>query len=206
MRRQRPHLLPLFAATIASPLFPGCADKAAPGPGANTTGADITPEPGAISSRSSAPIDPAALLPERLRIHPLTRFLREDDGRLDLIVHLELRDRFGQSVKGLGIARIELYQPTGGSGSGAQTQEAVWEVDLREGGANADAYDDLITRTYTLPLTDLPESIDRWAGQPGSDSQTGKTGLDWLMLKAYFMFRDPSGSEHRLEATYRMTR
>ena len=206
MPRRNPHLLHLFLAAISSALLASCANKAMPGPG--TTGPNASGDSGntAGSGALDTPIDPAALLPERLRIHPLTRFLREESGRLDLIVHLELRDRFGQAVKGLGLARIELYRPTGIAGSGAATQEAVWEVDLRDPDANAEGYDDLITRTYTLPLTDLPESIDHWVGQSGPEGSPATGGLDWLLLKAYFTFRDSAAQEHHLEATYRMSR
>jgi hypothetical protein len=199
MPRRSHHPTRLAVAVTFSTLLASCADKPNPSP----SGSDSPTPP---TTNTAAPIDSAALLPERLRIHPLTRFLREESGRLDLIVHLELRDHFGQAVKGLGLARIELYRPSGIAGSGAQTQEAVWEVDLRTPDANAEAYDDLITRTYTLLLTDLPESVDHWVGQSGAEASAAPGGLDWLLIKAYFTFRDSAGQDHHLEATYRMSR
>lgn len=49
------------------------------------------------------------LMPQELVIHPLTRIGSDLGGSPALICHIELKDRFGQSVKTLGALRVELY-------------------------------------------------------------------------------------------------
>ena len=65
--------------------------------------------------------DPAAtgvigiLRPERLAIHPLTRFGVDAEGKPVIVCHFELRDDYSQPVRSLGIARVELFRPGGSS-------------------------------------------------------------------------------------------
>lgn len=98
---------------------------------------------------------------ERVVVHPLTRVGADADGRSALLLHLEVRDRFGQSIKALGEVRVELIS----SGQGAGR---AWVVDLRDAGVNAELFDDLVTRTYVLPLGGVPEWLSAWAkGEEG---------------------------------------
>ena len=144
--------------------------------------------------------------PERLRIHPLSRLERDERGELRLTCHLEVVDRWGQSVKWLGRVRVELYQPTNPGGepgeqpamSGGERQSKYWEVDLTEPAQNALMYDDLVTRSYILPLVDLPD----WVGK----LEQGTSREPWLTLRAYFVSSDKRGRERILETSARIRR
>ena len=108
-------------------------------------------------------VEAGVFVPERLRVHGLTRLIgatNNEGARIDL--HFELVDRFGHGVKALGEVRVELYE---GSMSGDRlregaTQRRLWRLDLRDPDANAEAYD-RVTRTYWLILRDLPEEVIR---------------------------------------------
>jgi hypothetical protein len=168
-----------------------------------TRGADdrapLPPQTGS----GGGPSTDGALRPVSVRIHPLTRFARTDDGQTELVCHVELKDRFQQSVKGLGLLRFELYRPGDGSGQGGgEVQECIWSVDLSDPGTNAAAYDDLVTRTYTVRLGSLPESIQRWL----IEAEAGGQSAGWLTLRAYFSPSEPGGRPQVLTAAQRLQR
>ena len=94
------------------------------------------------------PFAPASLL-----IHPLTRVDRDDAGRPLIVCHIELKDEWGDSCKGRGPLRVELYRASSGAAPGVQ--ELKWEVDLRNLERNTALYDPA-TRTYRLPLEGAP--------------------------------------------------
>lgn len=166
----------------------------------------------------SSPPDVDALSPDRLRILPLTRLSREPApptraagdapatptggtaADLHLIVHLELKDRFGHATKALGRLRIELYRPASDEpgSSLVETQDQVWELDLTDPDRNALLYDDLVTRSYALRLGGVPDWVVRWSA--------GESREPWVTLKATFLALDCAARERRLEAVYRMLR
>lgn len=202
------------------------------GCGANSTGDGrpaFTPAAAGDSAGeaggSAADLD--ALLPARMRIHPLTRFERApsaapgkaepnaplEPGPWQIACHIELRDGFGHTAKGLGRLRIELYRPVSDQPGASEAQDAVWNIDLRNPRENASVYDDLITRTYTVYLASLPRWVSEWAtraeerrsatGQPGL-SAAGSAGDEFVTLKAYFITFDRTGRERVFEHTYRI--
>jgi hypothetical protein len=126
-------------------------------------------------------------VPVQLVVHPLTRVVRgtaAGDDRVEL--HLELRDRWEDSVKWLGDVVIELFRespPIANASSGGE-QVKRWKVELTDAEANVKAYD-RVTRTYRLTLVDLP-------------SDKGKSGV-WK-LEARWML--PEG--RTLVATQRL--
>lgn len=136
-----------------------------------------------------------ALTPVRMRVHPLTRLEPDEAGRLRLMCHLELADRWGHSGKWLGLARVELYRPTREDDRASETQDLVWTVNLAEPEANAASYD-WITRTYVLPLGGLPEWVD-------AVYRTGGAG-SWVTVRAYFTTVDAGGRPKILQASYRV--
>jgi hypothetical protein len=214
--------------SLGPPAPPGSIDPIAPDSGPTNR------SPGAGPSRPSAADD--SLLPTRIRVHPLTRFALDPQSNLELICHIGLLDRFGQSVKGLGLLRLELYRPGGNGGGGGdsraglQTQESVWTVNLGDPEENARAYDDLVTRTYVVRLAQIPPVIRAWLGISASAGQAAvpsqahqpaspETGADapdidvtsptsggWLTLKAYFTVTDSAGRQTVLQASYRLQR
>jgi hypothetical protein len=95
--------------------------------------------------------------PTALRIHPLTHVESgwERAGaapdQSQLILHFELLDRYGDSVKGLGPVMVELYRP-GGAGPNTETQDLTWEVGGMEHPESNTRRFDAATRTYRIPL------------------------------------------------------
>jgi hypothetical protein len=100
--------------------------------------------------------------PERLSVHPLSRFSTDAEGRPVIVCHFELRDRYGQLVRALGVVQCELFRPGSEQPDGTQLQDLVWRIDLTTPEENARQFDDLVTRTYTLSLGGLPEWLLRW--------------------------------------------
>lgn len=104
----------------------------------------------------SEPDNPFA--PVEIRIHPLTRLVREqdEDGGSRIEAHIEMLDEVGDGVKGAGQLTIELYRGSGPvAGVGEEDQVQRWTLDLVDRRANAGAYD-RVTRTYRVVLTGLP--------------------------------------------------
>lgn len=96
--------------------------------------------------------------PTSIRVHPLTHLDVDAAGLPLLIMHVEMRDFWGETCKGVGAVVVELYRPSTGPRAGLEVQELVWEVDLTDLQRNARLYDPA-TRTYRLQLTNLPEWI-----------------------------------------------
>ncbi|MAY75635.1 MAG: hypothetical protein CMJ31_13150 [Phycisphaerae bacterium] len=93
------------------------------------------------------------------RLHPLTRFEADPvGGAIELIAHVELRDRWGDSVKGAGVARFVLWESVGAE-DGSTLR---WEVDLTDLALNAAHYDPS-TRTYRFEL----KGVGAWATSGG---------------------------------------
>ncbi len=134
-------------------------------------------------------IDLSPLVVERIRVHPLTRWEDvEQDPRL--IVHVELRDRYGHAVKGFGELRIQL------EGRGERDEPAVWAIDLINPDNNARYYDDLISRTYQVSVTGLPGWVRDWLSEAEPD--------DWMRVNAYFRTVDAEGRERVLHDDLRV--
>jgi hypothetical protein len=95
--------------------------------------------------------------PTSLRIHPLTHVESgwERAGaapeQSQLILHFELLDRYGDSVKGLGPLHVELYRP-GAAAPNTETQDLTWEVGGMEHPESNTRRFDNATRTYRIPL------------------------------------------------------
>lgn len=94
--------------------------------------------------------------PVVLQIHPLTRTGRDEARSQPLIVcHIELRDSWGDTCKGVGDLQVQLFRSDPGGGPG--TQELKWDVDLSDLEVNSHLYDPA-TRTYRLAL-EVPERL-----------------------------------------------
>lgn len=113
---------------------------------------------GGVSGR--APAHPFGAV--RLEVHPLTRVVRDSEtGSLRIEAHVELFDRWGDTVKDVGEFRFELYRAAGlGADADSMTQELVWRQDLTDPEANSRQFD-AITRTYTSPLLEAPDWLER---------------------------------------------
>jgi hypothetical protein len=134
----------------------------------------VTPPGGAMVA---SPFSPA-----RLRIFPLTHFEAPASGEPRILLFLELRDQWGDTVKGAGRLEVQLFRPEGGAAN-RETQELIWEIDLADLERNARLYDPS-TRTYRVALKDLPPWLAATARGEGS----------WVALEAFFRTIGPDGS------------
>lgn len=103
--------------------------------------------------------------PVSLRVHPLTRVV-VTGGKPEIIVHVELRDAWGDSAKGTGAMALRLFGPAGGLSGGANQALQRWDIDLSNLDTNAAMFDPA-TRTYRVQLTGGPEWL--------SELQTAKS-------------------------------
>jgi hypothetical protein len=99
-----------------------------------------------------------------MQIHPLTRVDHDPKGDIWIICHIELKDAWGDTTKGVGQLQIQLFKPAGGPGSGVGTQEVTWDVNLSDLDQNAALYDSA-TRTYRLQLEGAPSWVSGDTGQ-----------------------------------------
>lgn len=121
--------------------------------------------------------------PRSLRVHPLTHVDAPDPmAPGTLILHLELRDRFGDSVKGVGRLSVELTSADASSGFAASGESRVkWDVtDIADPQTSSRRFDPS-TRTYRVPLK-APAWVSRWL----SDEGERRGGPDHLTLRATF--------------------
>ena len=158
---------------------------------------------GCVSDRPTpdrTPVDPSLPLAmgnpfaaATLRVHPLTQLdvnPQKEDGTHDpmprIVLHVEMRDAYGDTVKALGTLRAELYAPVSGGEVGMETRIAEWEqAALRDPAQNARRFDQA-TRTYRIQLGGTAR-VAEWA----KETTPGPAG--WLKLKVMFATLDPAG-------------
>ncbi|MEM7229826.1 MAG: hypothetical protein AAF432_13525 [Planctomycetota bacterium] len=88
--------------------------------------------------------------PRSMRIHPLTRYVREmPSNRLLLELRVEFLDEDDHTCKAFGRVRIDLHDRQGGTAGVASL--VTWEVDLTDLITNRERYD-VVTRTYLFLL------------------------------------------------------
>ncbi|MFG0305678.1 MAG: hypothetical protein ACF8Q5_05635 [Phycisphaerales bacterium JB040] len=124
-------------------------------------------------SRPDAPVepltgrweDPGPFEATRMRVFPLTRLDEAADGTAQIVLFLEMQDHWGDSVKAVGDLTVRVW-PSRSIGAGSDPE--VWEVSLW-GSENNASYYDPTSRTYRVPLTDLPAWITSSEG-PNRDA------------------------------------
>ena len=135
-------------------------------------------------------------------IHPLTRIGTDITGTPAILLHMDIRDRFDQSIKALGTLRAQLVTQ-GATATGSSDEDGrIWDVDLRNAQVNAIMYDDLVTRTYTVPLGGLPDWLIAWSREQHVDDPTAPHA-DRPDLRIWFTITDGRG-ERTLRATRRL--
>ncbi|RMH29244.1 MAG: hypothetical protein D6692_04415 [Planctomycetota bacterium] len=98
---------------------------------------------------------PGPFSPKAMRVHPLTHAELDADGTPRVILHIELKDAWGDSVKGVGRVQAQLWR------DGQSPENATrYDVDLRALDDNATFYDPA-TRTYRIVLGGLPAWLDQ---------------------------------------------
>lgn len=97
---------------------------------------------------------PGPFRPAAMRVHPLTHTETRADDQPVMVLHIELKDPWGDTVKGIGQVQVQLRQATATSTIGDRGTR--WDIDLREIQENI-AYFDSATRTYRIVLGELPD-------------------------------------------------
>jgi hypothetical protein len=164
-------------------------------------GGCITDGPSAPDPVKTRPMPREVTHPVSLAVSPLTRVGQEGMGGPSLFLHLDFRDASGKSVKAFGRVRVELFEP-GSAGTDSKTQavKQAWDVDLSDALKNALTFDEMITRTYTINLTGIPDWLLQWAkkgegsgGTPPSIivqfAPSGSTDASGVLRVAYALTR-----------------
>jgi hypothetical protein len=138
---------------------------------------------GAVSPGASCEV----FAPQTIRIHPLTHVDAVADkggARSVIVLHLELKDRYGDTVKWLGATQVTLSKPVVGMTPGLETQELRWDVPgMTQPDGNASHFDPT-TRTYRISL-EAPESVDRYL----SEAPRGDGPAAYVKVKVVFTVR-----------------
>jgi len=93
---------------------------------------------------------PGPFTPRVMRVHPLTHPEVDAQGNARIVLHVELKDAWGDTVKGIGRVQAQLWRENQSADNATR-----WDIDLRGLGDNADFHDPA-TRTYRIVLAGLP--------------------------------------------------
>ncbi|MCX5691291.1 MAG: hypothetical protein NTV94_16135 [Planctomycetota bacterium] len=164
----------LALAAFCTLILPACTLSGKSGTAAPTTGKP--------SSELLANAEPDPFRPTALRIHPLTHVdaasgTKED--RCAIILHFELKDRFGDAVKAPGLLRIELAKPAQGALAGMESRELTWELtEFINAEENFKRFD-VPTRTYRIAL-----NAPAWVCEVVSKKTSRDSSVKWLKIRA----------------------
>ncbi|MDF1808924.1 MAG: hypothetical protein P1U42_04435 [Phycisphaerales bacterium] len=100
---------------------------------------------------------PGPFRPAVMRVHPLTHTEMSSDDDPVMILHVEFRDPWGDTVKGVGQLQVQLRQ--GDTAREVGVRGTRWDIDLREIETNV-SYFDSATRTYRIVVGGLPEWLN----------------------------------------------
>lgn len=153
--------------------------------------------PGPVRTPPGGALVASPFSPASIRVYPLTHFEVGERGEAIILVFLELKDQWGDTVKGAGTLGVHLSRPEGGAAN-RETQASEWSIDLTNLERNAKLYDPS-TRTYRVALKGLPAWCAAMArGEAG--------GPGWVVLEAYFKTVGPDGSAVTLRDRFDLRR
>ena len=138
---------------------------------------DAPPPTAGETATLLANAEPNPFTPASLRIHPLTHvdsLPGRPGGECVIVLHFELKDRYGDSVKAPGLVRVELAKPAQGALAGMESRELTWEMpEFINADENFKRFDSP-TRTYRVTL-----GAPSWVCQ-----EAGAKGTQWLKIRA----------------------
>ncbi|MDX2018429.1 MAG: hypothetical protein SFY95_12430 [Planctomycetota bacterium] len=157
--------------------------------GSRQTAGERSPAAGETRLTPGPALNPFA--PASVRLYPLTHAQpMGPGGRPVLVVHVEVKDAWGDSIKSAGEMVVRVAPLSGWSGltrdaaakdagkdagrgpGSAREEPSRWRIDMTEAELNS-AWFDPATRTYQVRLSNLPawmeEGIRQGAGKDGSD-------------------------------------
>jgi hypothetical protein len=163
-----PALLAALALTTAL-TFSGCGWMA----GSRQTAGQRSPAAGETRLTPGPTLN--AFAPAAVRLYPLTHAQPTGPGgRPVLVVHVEVKDGWGDSIKAPGelVVRVAPLSGWGAAREGETREPSRWRVDMIDAELNS-AWFDPATRTYQVRLSNLPtwmeEGIRQGAGKDGND-------------------------------------
>ncbi len=142
----------------------------------------------------------APFAPASVRVHPLTHI--DTSGPAPIIVlHFEARDRYGDTVKALGLLQVELLRQEGGLSPGIESLQRSWELrGMLEADENAARFD-IATRTYRVPLSG-PDWLKSWRESDGGEDAGG----EFLRLRLVYETTAADGGRLYLDDEYLLGR
>ena len=146
------------------------------------------PPGGAVAASPFSPVS--------MRIYPLTHAEVGEDGEAILVVFVELKDQWSDTVKGAG--KLELRLARGGDAAAGGDAGRRWEIDLADPDRNAALYDPS-TQTYRFALDGLP-------GWLASVVAAGEAMPAGVWLEAYFRTVGPGGEAEVLRDRFELRR
>lgn len=158
-------------------------------------GASCAPRP----ADPGPPSTEGAFGPESLRIYPLTRLDKSADGKPIVVCHIELKDRWGDTTKGVGKLEIRLLRPTAAPAASSPSDQ-TWELDLSNWELNSSLYDKA-TRTYRIQLGEIPAWLAELApaGKSETKSDLKADGTPVCRLRASYIPRGSADAPVRLQ-------
>ncbi|MDX2147074.1 MAG: hypothetical protein SFZ23_06085 [Planctomycetota bacterium] len=154
-----------------------------------------THRPGDIESASAgadgAPTQadgPWPFAPDSIRVFPLTRVDRDESGQARVVLHVECRDKWGDTTKSLGTLRVLLFETEGRPDAGIARQTLTWDIGLANLDYNAGLFDPA-TRTYRVNLLNLPEWMTRALDEGGAKKH---------VIRLKVLLEDPNSSRRSL--------
>ncbi len=138
---------------------------------------------------------PGPFRPTVMRVHPLTHTEMSADGEAVIILHVELKDLWGDTVKGVGQLQVQLRKQSATSVVG--NRGTRWDVDLRDIEINV-SYFDSATRTYRIVIGGLPG----WLGDSVKNQDEG--GVEGAQVRVLFRTSKADGEAVVLQDEYVM--
>lgn len=136
---------------------------------------------------------PGPFRPSLMRVHPLTHTEINADGQAVMILHVELKDLWGDTVKGIGQLQVQLRKQSATSEVG--NRGTRWDIDLRDIEVNV-SYFDSATRTYRIVIGGLPEWLNDSVSSPSIEGarvrvlfRTSKADGEAVVLQDEYLMR-----------------
>ncbi len=124
---------------------------------------------------------PGPFRPSVMRVHPLTHTEIGVDGNPVIVLHVELKDPWGDTVKGVGQIQVQLRENRSTNMIGDRGTR--WDIDLRDIEENV-SYFDSATRTYRIVIGGLPSWLAATMENPDSESDTASARVRVLFRTA----------------------
>lgn len=129
-------------------------------------------------------------LPARVLVHPLTRASQTREGAWRLRIHFFFVDAWGDQVKGLGRASVQLFAD--GRVLGRPIDVVQWDaINLSDLSTNRAHYDH-VTRTYVLEVPQeampdwLPQALAELAGKESDPDEAYRSFAGRLTIRVEY--------------------